>query len=222
MPRAQREVPWLDDRDGIYYVRWYDAEARTTRGLSLRTRDADTAKARYAAFLTESEELTGRESGPMKVQDATDYYWRDHVQRNCARHEQQRIEAALGHINSCLGGLALRDVTIPVSREYAERRAAGTTERNGKPAKAAKPATIHFELTMLMAAANHCKAWWKIAADDMPTVEKPKRPKSRGLYLTKPELEQLREAADERSRAVIDVLYYTASRRGAIEDLTWA
>lgn len=219
MPRPRRDVPWLDQRDRVYYARWYDSDARTTRGLSLRTSDAATAQARFAAFLAEGGAVTGHKPPTeLTVAQVLSFYDRDHIQAGKVA-DRKRAENATARLTEFFGDTPISAVDIPLSRDYAIARETGVVSGNGRPAK---PGTIVRELGVLVTAARHCVKWKRIGRDQMPTLEKPDAPTSRGLYLTREELAAIRAAAEDNGRWFIDIAYYTGSRREAVQSLTWA
>ena len=83
MPRKRRDIPWLEWRGETAYVCRYDANARRTERLSLRTTDPVEAQKRYAAFLIDGHDvLAGRPRGgssELTLGQALDDYWREHV-----------------------------------------------------------------------------------------------------------------------------------------------
>lgn len=154
---------------------------------------------------------------------ALDLYWSEHVRPKVV--DKRRAEDAIVNLKLFFGALAVADVDIPVSRKYAEGRAGGSIcvrTKHGLVRKASA-GTIKRELAVLMAAIRHCVAWRKagISAADIPTVEKPKTKRSKGLWLFLDELERLRVSADQQTCDAIDFCYYTGARKGSIERLTW-
>lgn len=219
MPRPRRDVPWPGKRGEVHYAFWYDEDARTTRGLSLRTRDPVAAQARFAAFLAEAGAITGHKpKTDLTVAEVLAFYERDHLQAGQVI-DRKRGENAIKRLTEFFGDYPISAVDIPLSRDYAVARAAGAVTGNGR---AAKPATVRRELGVLAAAATHCVKWKRITAEQMPTIEKPSAPDTKGLYLTRDELAAIRGAAETNGRWFIDLAYYTGSRREAIQSLTWA
>lgn len=221
MPRPKRETPWLDRRDnGAYYVYWYepgaDAKPGKTRRLSLRTRDVETAQRRYAAFLIEGVAEYGARApatGLLTCEKALDDYLAEHVKVKCVRPES--VEVRVNNLKAFFGDTAVADIDIPMCREYAKLRRSGAV---GRPAI---NSTIAGEIDTLGTAFRHEVKWKRLAAGDVPRLETPERPGPKDRWLTLNELAALRNAADDITRAFIDVCYYTASRRAAVEQLTW-
>lgn len=214
MGRIRREVPWLDWRDGVAYVRWYDSEARTTRGLSLRTRDPAEAQARYAAFLVEGAALTGSTAGAPKitVAQALDLYEREHVQAELPFARARVIRSLLANLREYFGEMHPQNIGEEDGRRYtAYRRAQGR-----------KPGTIRRELSALRTAINHNIRARRLSADDKPYIKLPRAPRTRNLWLFKDELQKLRKHALGRVRDFIEIAYWTGSRRGVVERLRWA
>jgi integrase len=218
MSRKRRGIPWLDQRDGIYYAYWYDAEAQTTKRLSLRTGNSDEAQSRFAAFLVagkiirEPERLDG-----LTVSQVLDDYEDEHVAVNVIDHGRQGI--AIEHLKTWFKDTPVKDVDIPACREYAKARRDGRV--NGRKVG---DATIRRELQIIGAAANHALRWKRIKRDDLPIVELPsekaQEPISDGEWLTKAEYKRALDGADGILRQLIVLTYGAASRKTAIESLS--
>jgi integrase len=222
MPRPKRDVPWLDTRDGTYYVFWYDVGKRRTDRLSLRTEDPGEAAHRYAAFLTQGRDIyAGDKRAGLTCGAALDYYLTEHVRVKVV--DAQRQEDAIANLRLYFDKLQVADVGIPESRAYTEGRMSGAICRKTKHGRVrrASAGTVKRELSTLMAALNHAVAWKRLKRDELPTLEKPKTKRSKGLWLFPDELAKLRAAADQKTRDFIDLAYYTAARRRSIETLTW-
>lgn len=234
--RNQRRVPWLDVRDGVYYALWYDHERGRTDRRSLGTRDAGEAQARFAAFLVEGRAVhspggnAGRPAG-LTVGEALDFYDREHVQVKVV--DKDRAEDVIANLRAHFGARQVADVDIPMSREYVEKRGMGLIGglgRGGVP-MAGSPATCRRELSVLIAAVNHCLAWGHLPPDGLRRdangrlllVELPADSEPVTRWLTHAELTALRAVCGEtgRLRWFVELAYYTASRRDAIETLTW-
>jgi len=215
MPRPKRDIPWLDQRGGIYYARWYDESARATRGLSLRTKNTDEAQRRFSAFLAESHVITGSAPPELSVSEALNFYLRDHIHAGDVS-APERAEYAIVRLEEFFGNYPVSSIDVPMCREYVTARKAGKVGD-----RRAKPGTIARELSTLRAAAHHCIKWKKLTADKMPSIELPRTPKTKGSFLFPDELDALRAAAPEKSRWFIDLAYFTGSRKTAIETLKW-
>lgn len=223
MPRPKRNVPWLDTRDDVYHVFWYDAVKRRTERFSLRTKDPGEAAHRYAAFLTQGRDIySGEQRAGLTCGAAFDYYEAEHVKPNAV--DKQRIYDCIKNLRLFFNDTQAKDVDIPMSREYAAKRMSGELclkTKHGKVRKASA-GTVKRELTTLVAAINHCKAWKKpgISKSDDVSIEKPKTKRSKGLWMFHAELAALRDVADQKTRDFIDVAYFTAGRRKSVETLT--
>lgn len=139
----------------------------------------------------------------LTVAEALDQYAREHKVG-----APERRQYAIDHLTILLGSKPLAAVDIPLCRWYKQQRRV-------------KDATTRRELGVLQAAANHALRWRRIAAADMPSIELPPNSDPRMLWLFEDELQRLRDAATGRARLFIDLAYYTASRKGALENLTW-
>jgi integrase len=210
MARKQRDVPWLEQRDGVWYVHWYNPAERRTRRLSLRTEDAREAQDRYIAFLQEGRAILDDTAGAkLTVREALASYLAEH---ECAAKERQ--EYAARHLVACLGDVPISDIDIPASKRYLARRV-----RDG-----AAESTVRRELVVLVAAANHAVRWRRLDKVHLPTVDlPPNAPQRPAAFLKKDEIRDLVAAAaesdDPRVKAFIVLAYTTGARRRAIERL---
>lgn len=116
---------------------------------------------------------------------------------------------AIQALDEHLGDRALSAIDIPACREYMARR------------HPVKHSTVRRELGVLQAAANHAHRWRRITAAEMPSIELPPSAEPKTLWLFDDELKRLRDVATGRAKLFIDLAYYTASRKGALERLTW-
>lgn len=230
----RRKVPWLDWRGGIAYVYWYDPDARRVSSRSLGTSDAGEAQARYAAFLTEGRPLhrpaSVRPTG-LTVGAVLDFYEREHVRKKVV--DKERAEDVLANLRTHFGHRLVTEVDIPLGREYVDLRgmgAIGGKGRGGVP-MAGSPATCRRELSVLIAAVNHCLRWGHLPSEglrrdaqgNVQLVELPPDSEPATRWLRRPgEMQALRAACGEtgRLRWWFEIAYYTASRRDAIETLT--
>ena len=217
MGRARRQIPWLDTRDGVYYVKWYDAGQ--TQRLSLGTQDAVEAQARYAQFLAGGSDTFKAKPGKLTVKGALDDYLREHVAEKVVA--VRRAREAARHLTAFFGGRPLAEVDIPASRGYADARRGGKIGGGLYRSDArGSESTIRRELVVLQAAANHARKWRRIAPGDMPSIEMPaETPAKAATWLTWEELNRAIDTAPEALGAFIKVAYYTGARRGSIEGL---
>lgn len=227
MPRTQRRIPWLDQRDGVWYVFWYDPKRGRTERLSLRTRDDAEAQDRYVAFLQEGRSVLRRPAGAgVTVAEVVDSYLREHagvdpdtgddvrgVDGVSDRYRQKRAGEVL---KDFWGDTPVSALDIPESRRYRDWRAMC------KPA--AGPTTVRRELNMLVAAMNHAVRWKRLDGHMVPSIELPPHapPKTAG-FLTKPELREVirlaGEKPDPRLKAFVVLAYMAGARRKSIERL---
>lgn len=224
MARPIRKVPWLDQRNGIYYATWYDTEARKSRGVSLRTRDADEAADRFSAFLSEGRSVYASKNNQpdLTVDRALDDYYEQHVSPNCA--DIRRQTSAMAHLKAFFGRATLASIDIQKSRDYAAARRNG--EIGGGKCRANKvggDATIRRELAVLMAAAKHALKWRRITPDQLPSIERPSERRHDSVdedqWFTPTELKLLFDVAQGDLKHFVRICYYTGARRRSIEKL---
>jgi len=211
MPRPKREVPWLDKRtNGYHYACWYDATKRRTRSLSLRTTNPTEAQARFAAFLTQGADFYDSGKAGVSVKSVLDYYEDEHVIKNTVAIE--RFGYIRTHLIGFFGDMPIKDVDVEVGQRYVASR---MLEGVGL-------STIKRELVALVAAANFNVKRRRISHDDKPSIEYPKFEVKREVWLFKDEMRKYREAPNQTLTDLIDTMYYTGSRRVAIEKLEWS
>lgn len=224
MARPTRDIPWLDQRDGVYNVCWYEkpgpgeTKGRTKR-IGLRTRDPVKAQALYAEFLSQGTDLllrTGSASG-ITVSGALDAYDVEHVEKHVVDKKRQRF--AIRYLTDYFGTTPLRDIDIPRCRAYVEARRAGTIG----PRRAQPPSfsTIRKELSALMAASKHALRWKRISLADYPTFEVPPETDDgqEVPWFTRAEVDTLLAAAEGPLRDWILLAYWWGARRRSIERL---
>lgn len=228
MPRKQRDIPWLDQRDnGTYYVFWYNPADRRTHRLSLCTKDADQAKDRYIAFLSEGlSVLRSPANAGVTVREVLDSYLREHVGVDPETQEPvPGVEGVADKYRQCISSKHMRafwndtpvaSIGVPECRKYRDWRATCSPS--------AGPSTVRRELTVLVAAANHAVKWKRLAADKVPQVELPPHaPVEDAKYYTREEIRAILAAAakdsDPRPRAFVVLAYATGARRKSIERL---
>ena len=222
MPRKARDIPWVDARDGVYYVFWYDAKRGRTERRSLGTRDAVEAQARFAAFLVPNQGgHAGRDAG-LTVDAALDAYEIEHV--NTKVVDKDRAIDIIRNLKAHFAGVFMRDVDIPKCRDYVLARGMGLIGSTGRGEQimAGSPATCRRELGLLKAAAAHAVRWKRLPPGEMPQVELPPDSEPVTRWLTHEELHALRAACGDagRLRWFVEIAYYTASRRDAVETMT--
>lgn len=229
MARIRQATPWLKSRNGVFYIHWYNPDRRREQCVSLRTSDPDEAKIKFGHFLVEGKDqyLSPRLHG-LTVRTALADYLKEHAKNNA---DSRRAEDCIALLNQHFGNEFVRDIDIPMCREYLRRRTTGEIAAHGRGKKGrfkpASPATVRRELVVLNAAAKHATRWKnpdgtrRLTLADLPVVELPPASRANERWLTRDELARLRSAATGRLSHFIDIAYYTASRRDAIETLTW-
>lgn len=227
MARPIRDVPWLDQRDGTYYVNWYEApqtpaQKGRTRRLSLRATDADTAKARFAAFLAQGADVTlgtARNVG-LTVISALDLYWIEHISERVV--DKVRQENAIRHLKAWFGDTQLAKIDIEECEAYAKARRDGLIGGGRRtPDKRGSDSTIKRELGVLQAASNHAIKRKRIVGE-LPTFWMPTEDRVEDeeiQFFTKEELDLLFATAKDDLGDFIRIAYWTGARRGSIETL---
>jgi integrase len=222
MPR-QNNGPHLKLNDrGLYEVRW--TENRRSKRVSTGTGNLQEATAFLSSYIKESAaveaEVTAA-AGTVKIGEILDLYLADHVEAgDVADKVRQR------NIARCLrpyfGDLTPGDITVKVVGEYRRQRAAGEVGLRRAPS----PSTHRRELNMLVAAFNYAVKvkFKKLLATDVPFIPLPEESAPRQFWLNELEERQYLAAANKcsaRGRLFVHIALGTASRRKAIETLTW-
>lgn len=214
MARKKREIPWLDERGGVYYVCWYDQEACRTHRHSLRTSDPDDAQIAYARFLTDGKVIFEKAGKHLLVRDALEQYLNEHVLRDTVAVRRNKRCVAI--VSEQLGARELRSIDRDVCRDYTKRRRAATSRMG----RLVADATIERELGILRAAAGHAVKMKRITLAEMPAIEKPRRSATKVGFYTKDELRHIIAMAGNADlEDFLAVLYYTGARRNVIEQL---
>lgn len=213
MSKEARDIPWLDVRDGHYYVNWYDKEARRSNRLSLRTKDPEEARASFIAFLSEGKKLYSKVGSELTIGTALDQYEKEHVDLKCAAPERQRF--AIARLKEVLGDRYVTAIDVPMCREYVKARKQMLTASKVPTSDS----TIRRELVTLRAAANHALLWKRLTKAEAPTFEIPAESTPAKEVHTKGELIDLLSRAEGEMRCFINITYHLGSRRGAIENL---
>lgn len=217
MARPARDIPWPEQADnGVFYVHWYDADAKRTRRKTLDTRDADEAKLRYAEFLTSGREIyNGRRilDEGMTGAAAIDYYIAEHVDRNVVDAARQKY--AFANIKKAFGNSDLKTLAEEDFEDYAEKRRAGLIGR------CSVDATVRREISAFRAAVNHNVRRRRLALQQTPIWWLPDdTPVRCDKWLTKPQLDKLIGAATTKKvEHFIHISYWTAGRKSAVERL---
>lgn len=223
MPRRKSDTPWQEWRDGWAYAMWYDADAKRTKRLSLGTKNAAEAAARFAHFLAEGEAIMSPEApGQLTASEALNAYLLEHVNLKCA--DPGRQEIAVRNLVAFFQDALISEIDIPKSRAYATARRAGAIggDRFGHRKRAADP-TIRRELNVLIAAANHAVRWKRLNAQDMPRIELPTdsgiSADEQAPFYTPAELQRLIAAAEDELQDFIILAYATGARRASVTEL---
>lgn len=221
MPRPVRDFPWLSWRNGIAYVNWYEPSTRRTKRESLDTKDNGVARLRFAEWLSAGGPERSRAPGGVgiTVAAALEHYDKEHVEKKVVDPGRQRD--AMAHLRAFFADTPVRDVTVVLTRAYAEARRSGHVGGGSRrPDKRGSDSTIRRELNVLVAAANHCVKMDHMPATDAPRVELPTEHRGDEVkWLTKDQLRAVFDAAGGDLRAFIRIAYYTAARRRSIERL---
>ncbi len=232
MSRARRTIPWLKVRDGTYYVYWYAETEHRTKRISLATQDSVEAQSRYAAFLSGGHEIFGprRDDRRLGVTAALDQYLLEHVALKVVA--RARVEGMVRLLKQWFKDTPLDEVDIPACRAYAAARRDGillapmrASDGGGRGGKPVSDSTARKELAVLRAAAGHAARWRRIGPTakpptPMPSIELPSGGAPRIVFLSRPELARVIDAAEGRLKDFIQVLYFTAARRRSVERLT--
>ena len=142
------------------------------------------------------------------VKEALSHYCKE---KEASLVDQKRLNIAVKHLNTHIGNTKLKDVDVLVCRKYIEKRPVSD-------------ATVARELGVLKAASFHAKKWKLIKYDQMPTFEIPSNLPKREIWLHRDEVTTLFAKAEKNEilYVFINLLYVTASRRAAIEELEWS
>lgn len=125
--------------------------------------------------------------------------------------DRRRAEIAIDHLCAELGAVELPDLGISACEEYLDAR------------RPASDPTVRRELVVLVAALNHGVRREHFDFNTkrivLPAASMPNE-----RWLTHDELARLRGAAspDPRLSAFVEIAYFTASRRRAVEALEWS
>lgn len=215
-------IPKLTKRGQIFYVTW--TEGVRSRRLSLGTKDSLEATARYAAFLAEGGPAVVP-SAVLTVQDALTHYEVEHVEAGIAEPRRQRI--IIGHLLAFFGETPVVDLGPLDFERYCKARS------EGFHGKKATPSTHRRELGVLSAALRHEYKRKRLDLSQIPFIQRPPEGDPRERWLTREELSRFLETAKawrsmiedparlSRMHRFVMLAYYTASRRGALEKLSW-
>ena len=219
MGRPKLDTPnyRLVQREGRFYVRWWEDGA--WKRLSTGTGIERQAQIFLAQF------IAGRgtpEPPPVPTVEAiVDGYLADRKQ---AVRYYERLEMAAKPLCRHLGDLQPDHLTKERIRFYRARRQGeghlvGPADARRK--KTIGDGTLIRELGMLRAALQWAKGE-KWISGDLPHIEMPEQPPPRDRWLTRDEADRLLTCAKTfHVRVFLSLCLYTASRGGAIRELTW-
>ncbi len=215
MARQRRDIPWLGvEPTGFYHAYWYDPEKRRTKRKTLNTIDPGEAQIIFAEWLLDHTRKVGRPvSSGLTVEQAVHDYQIEHVAEKVV--DTERVGFIFKNILAHFGTMQVADISIATCRAYRDLRFAGDI---GRPAQAG---TVRRELGALTAAINHEVRWRRLPRNDVPYIELPQAPEPRTRWLTHEELDRLLASANGRTHTFTLLAYYTASRKKALEELTW-
>lgn len=212
--------------NGVFYIHWTEpvvAHGKTvhrSRRLSTGTRSLEEAQQVFASFLIEGGRQAGRPGEIIpSVAQVLDDYMREHGEPKTMTAPRSRSKVK--HLKSFFGDDVVADIDIPRSRAYAEWRRSTGRARKGE---VIADSTISSELILLVSAMNHAVRWKRLRRDDVPAIEMPEPVPARERWLTVDELARLLDAAKETDPGLhlfCMLAYYTAARRGALEELKW-
>lgn len=147
-------------------------------------------------------------------------YLREHVDTSVVAYQRQyNCDKPLRHF---FGGMKPRDVTMTQTLAYYNKRKAGLISNI---VSTAGDATIRRELGMLRAAINYNIKCGYLPSDSLRHMFMPPPPPPKTLYLTKEQLGMVLDTArfvGGHTYTFVMIAAYTASRRGAIENLEWS
>lgn len=227
-----KELPTLSERRNPrgYYEIIY--RTRTPKGASvvrrMSTFESSKPKA-MARFLAWKKAMDGTEEGGTQlitVHKALDFWFRKQIK---ARKAPSMHQAAMAvkflkgffDSNKLVVALNQRDIA-----EYIEARKSGMITGNRVTSSPVKR-----EINQLKAAINFCVTEGRMKQEDVPVLRSPPENKPRERVLTKDELNRIFQRAYDdpdcgstrlgRMYRFLVLLYFTMSRKGAIQKLRW-
>jgi len=184
---SNKKPPRLKLRDGKYYV-YYSEHGRDQR-KSLRTKDLQTAEARFAGWLEQHRKEVKVESDPL-VSDCLDYWYEQNVKDKFL--SEDRYQSLINNLRFYFGNMRVSQVTRNHSEEYKKIRISG----HGYYKKVCKGSTVRTELQRLRACLNFMvnqvePRERRISRSTIPYVELPPPSPPRDRVLSMEELESL-------------------------------
>lgn len=240
MPRQNRG-PYLSDKPnehGHYEVRW--SEGGRSRRKSTGSGDVGFAQKVLASFILGFDQEAQRPTGDLTIVECLVNYWNEHVRH--AVISVQTAAYALRHL-----AIGLTDFDLPFQVREADayfealalhidgRTVAGITPLDiltYRDERDLGDGAMRRELGVLVAAINHAVRTKRLQPAERPHIALPAEPAARDRWLTDIETARLLAAAGEldllsgqgrltRAYRFVAIARYTASRRRAIETLTW-
>ncbi len=131
--------------------------------------------------------------------------------------DKKRALETLTHLLAHFGPLPVCAINHAIVARYCRLRASGVIGQKSKGP------THRRDLSILVAAINHARKHRRIERSDIPYIDLPEAGAPRDRWLTHEELARLLEASRRYTRCYRFVMlaYYTASRKTALETLTW-
>lgn len=220
-----------DPDTGIWYVHWSEpAKVRGQRGRSRRattgTKDLATAQTFFGQWLL-MEQGKPAPGKSLTIDDLWSLYHKKHVLVKVA-DGGERHDNAWKNLKVHFGNLAAPQITEDVVSTYCEKRRAGNIGRKSRDS------TIRTELLYLIACLNWCSSKKRnprlLSKDDVPAIEMPAAAQARDRWLTDQEIERLLKTAEaqrqgarlSRAERFLWLALETASRKTAIQQLTWS
>lgn len=207
---------------GIFEIRW--TENRRSMRKSTHTSSETEASSKLGEFLI--ARAAGAETNePVKAGQILDDYLREHVEEGKVTDKQRQRDLAR-NLRQFFGDMYVKDIMPKDVTLYCKKRGDGTV--GGKPAKS--NGTLRRELNGLVAAINYAVRTKRLLGTDAPYIPLPQAPGAKDLWLTEEEELQFLDAAEEENKGYplqdrgylfAHVALGTASRRHAIETLTW-
>ena len=225
MPRENKGPRLERNHRGIWEIRWTDD--RRSKRLSTRSGDIQEAQQILAGFLAERDRE--QTTGPtVALGVLLDQYLADHVHAGKVT-AVSRQEEAIDRLREGFGDdTPVRNIDDQAVARYCHLRRTGAVAGHWK--RPAADSTIRRELVAMRAALNLAVRKKRISADDMPHIDMPPESDPREFWLTETEADQLlriardrlgRDGRLSRTYRFIALALGTASRKGAIQSLTW-
>ena len=211
MPRVRPDRPNLKLTRGVWYIVWWDGNARR----SLSTGSPNPTRARQS--LADFEASLERRPAALTVGEALARYT-DGRQGKVMAHD--RMTQAAKVLRAGMGDLRVDQVRQSIWDAYAAERVTKAKPRQvaHKPQPVAA-GTLRREFVVLRAALR--RAWKDGFLVRPPEIEPPPDSQPRDRYLTKQEAKALLDNAAGHVRTFTALALFTGARRGSILTLTW-